>query len=1136
MQDDKIVTFLHYIAYKLLIMKLLPYIFILAFLFTAAQPGTDYPWMQELRQQKSGELTYQDIKTAGEAYFAIHDKDVKGSGYKPFMRWLDAAKAYVKEDGTMQTASDIAQILNDRVVKKSTQSDNSNWNPIGPFTTLGTGSWSTGQGRTNTMIVDPNNPNTYYVGAPAGGIWKSIDAGVNWTPMSDFLSQIGVSAIAIDPTDSNIIYIGTGDDDANDSYSIGLLKSTDGGLTWNNTGLAFNDNNSNISEVYLDPRDSNKIFVSSNKGFFRSTDGGVSFSNNLPLNVKDIKFKPGDPDTIYLSSIGSFLISTNNGVSFTTSTSGLPSSRSRSVIGVSPANPNYVYLLIIDASASLVGLFRSNNSGATFTRRDFGVDILESPQGFFDLALEVSPTDAETIYTGCLNIWKSTNGGLQYTKINSWSNPTGASYTHADIHQIRQFGTELFAMTDGGIYRSNNDATTFTDLTASAQIGQFYRIAVSSQSSAQIIGGLQDNGGQARSGNQWKNFYGADGMDGGINPLNANERYGFIQNGAGLYLTNNAGNSLQNAINSPFNENGNWITPLKTDSQGTIYVGYSRLYRVQGSSFVSVSPSFGTNITLIEIDPNNDNIIYVTVNNQLYRSTNAGVNFTLASSFSNWISAIEVSNNDSNIVYVSTEFSSGSVYKSLDQGNNFTDITANLPNLGKNTLASLPMSADGELFVGTTRGIYKYDDLSAQWSTFSNNLPNSNVRDLEINGVDNILTAATYGRGIWQTSITAGPPATDINLVSVGASTTNFSCGSSDVDVVVENRGTTSINSFDISYTINGLAAISNTYNTVIASQGQTTITLSGLNLNLGVNDVSVTVNTTNDAIINNNNKTLSLLKNNAGVINDVHQFENRDLLTFNDVGVGSNLWQRGVPSGSVLNQAASGSQVYATNLSGQYPNGTIAYLFTGCYDLVNVINPTLQFEMAFQLEQNWDIMYVQYSTDAGVNWNILGSSTDPNWYNSNRSPNSVNCTNCVGAQWTGANTVMNTYSYDLTPFNAESNITFRYVFQSDGSFTEEGVVIDDLVVTGTLSNSDQSIIDSYRLYPNPSKGVFTLSWNNTDSFDYAIYDLTGKLITTQSNNSGDIHNINISGVAPGMYFLNISTTSGMVTEKLIVN
>ncbi len=127
----------------------------------------------------------------------------------------------------------------------------SNWQPVGPFTHTNTGSWSSGQGRVNVVYVDPSNANTIYVGAPAGGIWKSTNAGVNWSPLSDNLPQIGVSGIVVAHNNSNVIYIATGDRDATDTYSVGILKSTDGGVTWNTTGLSFANTFTTASDIYL---------------------------------------------------------------------------------------------------------------------------------------------------------------------------------------------------------------------------------------------------------------------------------------------------------------------------------------------------------------------------------------------------------------------------------------------------------------------------------------------------------------------------------------------------------------------------------------------------------------------------------------------------------------------------------------------------------------------------------------------------------------------------------------------------------------------------------------------------------------------------------------------------------------------
>lgn len=1085
-----------------------------------------------LLEKDASSLTYQEIKNAGDLYWESHDKEAKGSGYKPFMRWLETAKAFVKPDGTLQTNSEI-QLEIQKFQTLGTNSDPSNWMPMGPFSYTNSGSWSAGQGRVNSMTIDPSNPNIYYIGTPGGGTWKSTDAGVTWTPLNDYISRVGSSAVAVDPNNSNIVYVGTGDDDGGDAPSIGLLKSTDGGLSFNPTGLSFPDAlNANISEVYLDPVNSNKLVVASSRGLYISNDAGASFNRTLFGNIKDIKFKPGDSNTIYLSTSNSFHRSTNGGNSWDTIFNGLPSNMGRSVIAVTPANDNYVYLLIINSQANLVGVFRSTNSGLSFNRRDNGTDILESGQGWYDLALEASPTNPNVIYTGCLNMWKSSNGGSSFNKMNFWNRPNDPDYVHADIHQIRQFGNELFALTDGGVYRSTNDGSSFTDLTAGAQIGQFYRVAVG-QSSADLAGGLQDNGGFVRSNNTWKNFHGADGMEAGINPNNSNTRYAFTQFGGGLYFTldgvNNAG-----SIQGP--EQGNWITPLKTDSQGIIYAGYSRLYKIDGgNSFMAVSNSFGQNIDLIEIDPNDDSQIYVAVNENLFRSTDSGANFSFVQSFGINISAIEVNGNDSNTIYVATSGAFGDVYRSTNNGSSFSDITYNLPRLGKNTLAHQPLNAIENLYVGTSAGIYRLEGNSTQWELFNTNLPNSSVRDLEINTNDGIITAATYGRGVWQSDIPVVSPQSDVSLSRIVYNGGVISCSSDSIALEVRNNGLSPITQLVIDYQIGAATVISNQVAVNIPAGTSDIVSLPSISFPLGVTDFTVEINTANDAFSSNNIRTTQISLNQTGTLNDTFGFANRDFLVEENSG-GSNTWERGVPNGFVLNTAGSGNNntAYATNLNGNHGDNVRSYLISGCYDLTGVSAPFLSFEMAFDIEENWDLLYMEYSIDSGSTWNLLGSAADSNWYNSSRTPNGQNCFNCVGGQWTGSATGMNTYSKSLDFLTTESNVIFRYSFVTDRSVTEEGAVIDNFVITGTLSNRSGEIEDLISIYPNPSSGIFNIQWNDNRSFDYKIFDVSGKLIQNRIDNKGLQHQIELSSAASGIYFLEITSGTGSVTKKLM--
>ncbi|RTY95985.1 GEVED domain-containing protein [Flavobacterium sp. GT3R68] len=788
----------------------------------SAQFNADAPWMKDAAAKSKGkQLTMNEMVASFEAYWSTHDKNKKGSGHKPFMRWEYQWRNNMHPDGSFITPSEMWAAWRSKKQSKNSKNNTSfskvsNWQPVGPFTHTGTGSWSSGQGRVNVVYVDPSNSSTIYVGSPAGGIWKSTNAGSTWIPLSDQLPQIGVSGIVTDPTNSNIIYIATGDKDAGDTYSIGVLKSTDGGLTWNTTGLSFANTSTMAGDIYIHPTNSNILWVATSAGLYKTLNAGVSWTNVLSGNIKDIKLKPGDPNTIYAVSSSSFYKSTDGGSIFTTVTSGLPASSSRLVIDVTPANSAYVYVLSANTSNGFQGLYRSINSGASFTKSSATTDIFESTQAFYDMALAVSRTNAEVVFTGCLNIWKTINGGTSFTKVNNWSSPTAAAYTHADIHFLRYYGDKLYCGSDGGVYVSSDTGTNFTSLTAGLQISQFYKIAVSKQSSGNMVGGLQDNGGHAYSNNQWKNYYGADGMDTGVDPANSSKYYGYIQYGSSLYITTDAGNSLTSEVAGP--ANGNWVTPLAINSLGEVFGGYTKVYRLNGTSWVGSSTTFTSNVENVIIDPSNNNIMYVSDGSKLYKSTDKGNVFTEVYTFPTTVNNILVHSSNSSIIYAITQGTGGLVYQSNNGGTIFTSISNGLPAIGKNVIAHQAQNSANPLYVGTTLGVYYKDDTLTAWEPFDTNLPNVSVTDLEINYVDNNITAATYGRGIWRASITSvidnQAPTAPTSLAASGttSTTTNllWTASTDNVGVTGYNvyNGTTLVTTVaTTTYTVTGLAA-----------------------------------------------------------------------------------------------------------------------------------------------------------------------------------------------------------------------------------------------------------------------------------------------------------------------------------------
>lgn len=267
------------------------------------------------------------------------------------------------------------------------------WTNIGPVNT-GLMRYTSGTGRINAIAVDPNNSQIWYAGAPSGGLWKSRDAGSSWEPIFDEFPQIGISGIAIDKEASTTLYITTGDDDGLNSYSIGVMKSTDGGVTWSETGLTSANlgRNNTLNEITIHPHDRDIIFVAGSNGFYKSTDAGENFERSPfgGISVKDVtdfRLNPGDPDIIYAVTNDGFYRSTDGGENFVASTSTvLPEDFGRAVIGVSPASPNSVYVLYADTGSNdytFQGLYRSNDNGVTFTKTAQSADILESSQAWF---------------------------------------------------------------------------------------------------------------------------------------------------------------------------------------------------------------------------------------------------------------------------------------------------------------------------------------------------------------------------------------------------------------------------------------------------------------------------------------------------------------------------------------------------------------------------------------------------------------------------------------------------------------------------------------------------------------------------------------------------------------------------------
>ena len=421
------------------------------------------------------------------------------------------------------------------------------------------------------------------------------------------------------------------------------------------------------------------------------------------------------------------------------------------------------------------------------------------------------------------------------------------------------------------------------------------------------------------------------------------------------------------------------------------------------------------------------------------------------------------------------------------------------------------------------------------WQPFDTNLPNVSVTDLEINLEDSKIIAATYGRGIWQTDIPIQIPATDVKFISVNNPTLNINCGASVTpQIVVKNGGTNAITTVTVNYTVDATPYTFNWSGNIAASQNQT-IDLPAVTTTRGVHNLNFNITTTGDAYADNNTGTSTFYTNDTGVVGLVNTFTaaSDELLVISD-GAG---WVRGNRTGDVLQ--TSGNPAYLTSLSGNYSDSSKSYLVSQCYNLSNVSNPQISFKLAYDLELNWDVAYVEYSTDLGATWSVLGTM-GAGWYNSNRTPQTTgsDCNDCVGAQWTGTNTTFNTYSYGLSALNTQTNIIFRVVFIADGGVNKLGIKLDDFVISGVLSASAFEA-NQIAVFPNPSTGIFNIAFGNLNPNKIEVYDITGKLIMKKDSlevSGINQTNIDLSNTSNGVYFVKISTENNTITKRIIKN
>jgi photosystem II stability/assembly factor-like uncharacterized protein/uncharacterized protein GlcG (DUF336 family) len=694
-----------------------------------------------------------------------------------FKRWSHWIEPRVRESGGRfeMVASGIERAIADqkRAVNNRT---GASWSHIGPKSTAVNG----GNGRVNAIRVDPTNTNNVFACSPAGGLWKSTTGGSSWTALSDGIAVLGATDVAFDPTNVNTMYLLTGDGEAGDAVSTGVYKSTNGGATWSPTGLTFTMSTRRLlSKILINPS-SGAIIVGGSAGIYRSLDGGATWTQTSTKSVRDLEFQPGNPSVVFAGGYAAngLCRSADGGVTWTNVASIPTSGIIRTAVAVTALDPNYVYCLVGNSTDyGYKGVYLSTNGGLTFTLQSSTPNILgwnaagndAGGQAWYDLAIAVDPSVKTTIYTGGVNIWKSTNSGAAFTCVAQWAG-SGAPYVHADIHDLMFAGSTLWAANDGGVFCSVNGGSTWSDKSSNLPIAQMYGFGQSTTNASRLIGGQQDNGTNltTNGGTSFTQVLGGDGMLCFIDRTNDNNVFASIYYGD-LYRSTNGGTAFSYIYTVP---GGDWVTPWMQDPSvaTTIYAGGTNVYKStdNGTSWASISASLAIGTILqMDVAPSNNQCIIASSSTRVMKSANGGTSWTEISAglpTGIAIQSVRFSLTNPNKIYVCyASYAGASIYCSTNGGTTWTSLSTGLPSIPVNCMA---FQSNGDMYCGTDLGVYLRTASATTWTAFTTGMPGVAVTDLDIFTPTSKLRASTYGRGIWESPLNSVNAPPSVSLTS----------------------------------------------------------------------------------------------------------------------------------------------------------------------------------------------------------------------------------------------------------------------------------------------------------------------------------------------------------------------------------
>lgn len=664
-------------------------------------------------------------------------------------------------------------------------------------------------GRITDIAAAGVAPNLVYAAAASGGVWKTTDNGVSWAPVFDGNGELAIGALAVDPGDPDLLYVGTGEANPGGGSLAyggnGVWKTLDGGASWSHLGL---DSTGSIGRIAVDPTNPQRVFVAAmgslfspnpRRGLYRSTDGGANWTRVLFVNDStgcvDVAVDPSDPQRVfaatwertrrahsrdYAGPASGIYRSTDGGDTWTRLAGGLPAPATavgRIGIAIAPSEPQTLYASVTLASSSL-GFYRSTNGGNTWTLT--ANDPLEFDSSFpwWFGRVWVNPADRLDVWVSGLGLYRSTDGG------DNWGEE--GFDLHVDHHAMWIHPANPQVMwegNDGGLYYTDDGGGEWRH-TESLPITQHYTIEVHPAEPLVTYTGNQDNGTvrtPTGAAGDWEWVFGGDGQYVNVDPGNTQVIYAEYQYGAFVRSVDGGASFASATTGIAGGDRKNWTTPVVVDPSGPgypntrLYFGTQRVYRTTDAagSWSAVSPDltngnggsggvvFGT-ITTIAVAPSDSATIYAgTDDGNLWVTSNYGASWQPADTGlpQRWVTRVVVDPADAAVAYVT--FSGlrwnealPHVFRTTNRGATWTDISGDLPDVPVNDLAVDPRNSSF-LYVATDIGVFATASTGGTWEPLGGGMPEGAiVNDLKlIGGQSPALYAATYGRSAWRVDL-----------------------------------------------------------------------------------------------------------------------------------------------------------------------------------------------------------------------------------------------------------------------------------------------------------------------------------------------------------------------------------------------